>query len=123
MIPRIGCAICFGSCSGQAAGAAFRCAWEANGRPAVAELGRRLTRILDEIAFPPDRPFVILVQENVGKILGQYVTRWGALPLQIMVIDEVALRDAQFVQIGLPRHQIVPVSFYGLGPDGHGGGS
>jgi ethanolamine utilization protein EutA len=85
---------------------------------AVRALGDRLARILDAIAFPPDRPFVMLVQENVGKVLGQYVTRWGALPLQLLVIDEIPLRDAQYVQIGRPQHQIVPVSFYGLNPDG-----
>jgi ethanolamine utilization protein EutA len=85
---------------------------------AVADLGKRLARILDELSFPPAQPLVVLLQENVGKLLGQYVTRWGGLPLRLIVIDEVPLRNAQFVHIGMPRHQLVPVSFFGLGPDG-----
>ena len=83
----------------------------------VADFGRRLASLLEEIAFPANQPLVLLVKENVGKVLGQYATRWGALPLQLLVIDEVTLRDAQYVQIGSPRHHIVPVSFYGIGPE------
>lgn len=63
-------------------------------------------------------PLVFVVQENLGKVLGQYVTRWGALPLRVLVIDEVPLRDAQYVQIGSPHSQVVPVSFYGFLPHG-----
>lgn len=58
------------------------------------------------------------MEENLGKVFGHYVTRWGALPMQILVIDELALRDAQYVHVGLPHHQVVPVSFYGLLPPG-----
>jgi ethanolamine utilization protein EutA len=57
---------------------------------------------------------VLLVNENVGKLLGSYVTEWGALPLSLAVIDEVSHRDARFAQIGAPHHQVVPVSFYGF---------
>jgi hypothetical protein len=32
----------------------------------------------------------------------------------LIVIDEVAVRDARFVRIGAPREQIVPISFFGL---------
>jgi hypothetical protein len=32
---------------------------------------------------------VLLVRENLGKILGQLVTNWGAFPAKIVVIDEV----------------------------------
>jgi ethanolamine utilization protein EutA len=84
----------------------------------VRELGRRIARILQDDAFPPTHPLVFLVQENLGKVLGQYVTRWGTLPLRVLVIDEIALRDAQYVQIGAPRNQVVPVSFYGFLPHG-----
>ena len=84
----------------------------------VRALGERLSRMLVEIAFPATQPLVLFVRENVGKVLGQYITRWGALPLQLLVIDEVAMRDAHYVQIGAPQHHIVPVSFYGLGPSG-----
>ena len=84
----------------------------------VRALGQRLARILEEIAFPASQPLVLLVHENVGKVLGQYVTRWGTLPLSLLVIDEVRVRDAHYVQIGLPQHHIVPVSFYGLDAGG-----
>ena len=70
---------------------------------------------IEQDAFPATHPLVLLLEENLGKVLGQYVTRWGALPMRLMVIDEVLPRDAQYVQIGVLRHQVVPVSFYGLG--------
>ena len=84
----------------------------------VRGLGQRISQVLQQDAFPATHPLVLLVQENLGKVLGQYVTRWGALPLHLLVIDEVVLRDAQYVQIGAPRDQVVPVSFYGILPKG-----
>ena len=33
---------------------------------------------------------------------------------KLMVLDEIAIRDARFVQIGGLRDQVVPVSFYGM---------
>jgi ethanolamine utilization protein EutA len=84
----------------------------------VRRLGQRISQVLQEDAFPAAHPLVLLVQENLGKVLGQYVTRWGALRLRLLVIDEVVLRDAQYVQIGAPRDQVVPVSFYGFLPNG-----
>lgn len=80
----------------------------------VRAAGRKLASALRAIAFPAEHPLVLLVQENVGKLLGSYVTEWGALPVSLAVIDEIALCDAQFVQIGAPRQQVVPVSFYGF---------
>jgi ethanolamine utilization protein EutA len=59
-----------------------------------------------------------LVRENIGKVLGHYVTEWGALPLNLVVIDEVAVRDAQYARVGRPHSQVVPVSFYGLNEPG-----
>ena len=82
----------------------------------VRDLGQRIARTLQEDPLSAAQPLVLLVQENLGKVLGQYITRWGTLPLPILVVDEVTLRDAQYVQIGLPRNQIVPVSYYGLLP-------
>jgi ethanolamine utilization protein EutA len=84
----------------------------------VRELGLRIARILQEDAFPATHPLVFLVQENLGKVLGQYLTHWGALSLRVLVIDEVTLRDAHYVQIGSPRNQVVPVSYYGFLPHG-----
>jgi ethanolamine utilization protein EutA len=83
---------------------------------AVRGLGQRICQVLQDDAFPATHPLVLLVQENLGKVLGQYVTRWGSLPLRVLVIDEVCVPDAQYVQIGLPRDQVVPVSFYGFLP-------
>ena len=84
----------------------------------VRALGQQIARILQEDAFPATHPLVFLVKENLGKVLGQYLTSWGALPLHVLVIDEVALRDAQYVQVGSPRNQVVPVSYYGFLPHG-----
>lgn len=80
----------------------------------VRRLGERIANVVSTMPFPETQPLVLLVEENVGKVLGQYVTRWGALPLRILVIDEIVQRDAQYVQIGSPREQVVPVSFYGI---------
>jgi ethanolamine utilization protein EutA len=86
------------------------------GAATVRALGGRLAKIVREIDMPRERPLVLLVRENVGKTLGHYVTDWGSLPVQLMVIDEIAVRDAQYVQIGRPRGQVIPVSYYGLNP-------
>ena len=87
----------------------------AGGRAAeVAGLGERIAIALAAIGFPRERPLVLLVEENVGKALGQYVSRWGSTPLRLMVLDEIAIREARYVQIGGLHDQIVPVSFYGM---------
>jgi ethanolamine utilization protein EutA len=80
----------------------------------VRELGQQLAQTCRAIEFPPERPLVLLVAENLGKTLGHYITEWGAAPLNLIVIDEITARDAQFVHIGRPREQVVPVSFFGL---------
>lgn len=85
---------------------------------AVRGLGMRLHRLLGEVSFPPTLPLVLLVGENVGKALGHYVTAWGTAPRNLVVIDEVAERAAQYAQLGVPRAGVVPVSFYGLHPQG-----
>ncbi len=82
----------------------------------VRGLGQRNADVLQQDAFPATLPLVFLVEENLGKVLGQYVTRWGALSLHVLVIDEVAPRDSQYVQLGSARDQVVPVSFYGFHP-------
>jgi ethanolamine utilization protein EutA len=81
---------------------------------AVRALGERIAGALREMAFPPDHPLVILLRENLGKVLGHYMTQWGALAVSLVVIDEIPLRDAQYVRLGTPQSQVVPVSFYGL---------
>jgi len=81
---------------------------------AVREAGAKLGAALESVQYPSDRPLVLLMRENVGKALGQYVTRWGSRPWRLVVIDEVSPRDAQYLRIGRARSGIVPVSFYGL---------
>ncbi len=84
------------------------------GATAVAALGDRIAAALATTGFPSDRPLVLLVEDNIGKALGQYVTRWGTIPLTLVVLDEIEIRDARFVHIGAMRDQVVPVSFYGM---------
>ena len=81
---------------------------------AVRNLGGRIASALRASEFPAGQPLVLLMQENLGKVLGHYVTQWGALSMNLVVIDEVPVRDAQYVQIGSPKNLVVPVSFYGL---------
>jgi ethanolamine utilization protein EutA len=63
----------------------------------------------------PSQPIVILVEANIGKALGNYISNWGQLDYNLIVIDEVALRDEHFVHIGRTQQGMIPVSFYGLG--------
>ena len=81
---------------------------------AVRSMGEKIRGALRAVAFPRDHPLVLLLRENLGKVLGHYVTDWGALPLNLIIIDELTARDAQYVQVGVPRGNAVPVSFYGL---------
>lgn len=84
------------------------------GSASVRALGTRLGQMLADAGFPRHHPLVILVSDNVGKTLGQYVTQWGKRPLNLVVIDEIDVRDGHYVHLGVPRDQVIPVSFYGL---------
>jgi ethanolamine utilization protein EutA len=84
----------------------------------VRELGQRIARVLRAQGFPPTHPLVLLVPEDCGKLLGHYITEWGALPLNLVVIDEIAVRDAHFAHVGALQNQVVPVSFYGISAGG-----
>jgi ethanolamine utilization protein EutA len=81
---------------------------------AVRDIGQRIAAALAAGAFPAHVPLVLLVSENVGKLLGQYGTRWGKLPVQLVVIDELPVRQAQYARIGRPRQNVVPATFFGL---------
>jgi ethanolamine utilization protein EutA len=84
--------------------------------PAVLGLGKRMGAFLQAAPIPPDRPLVVLVEENLAKAFGGYVTAWGRLPSSVVVLDEVPVADARFVQIGRMVEGVVPVSFYGMSP-------
>src|SRR5262249_16620179 len=48
----------------------------------IRDLGSRLAAA-SESQMRPGQPLVLLIQENVGKTLGNYVTRWGTLPFDL----------------------------------------
>jgi ethanolamine utilization protein EutA len=81
---------------------------------AVRGLGTRISRALEAGRFPCNHPLVFLAEENLGKALGQYISRWGSLPLRLAVIDEIKIPQAQYVHLGKLHNQVIPVSFYGL---------
>lgn len=80
----------------------------------VRRCGERLRQFLDARRFPDDLSLVLLVRHNVGKTLGNYLTDWGRRPLRLLVVDEIDLRDARYVHLGMLREQTIPVSFFGL---------
>jgi hypothetical protein len=57
---------------------------------------------------------VLLLRENLGKLLGNYATGWGTLAVPLVVLDELDLKDAQYARIGSLRNQVIPVAFHGL---------
>jgi ethanolamine utilization protein EutA len=82
---------------------------------AVRGLGNRLAKLLAARSLARDVTLVLLVPSNLGKVLGGYITRWGTLDVSLIVVDEVPLRDAQFVRLGRPREGIVPLWLYAAG--------
>ena len=80
----------------------------------VRALAIQINYALQASKHGPSQPIVILVEANIGKALGNYISNWGQLDYNLIVIDEVALRDAHFVHIGSTHQGMIPVSFYGL---------
>ena len=78
----------------------------------VRNLGTKLAGMLNK--FPADGPLVLFTPHNIGKTLGHYATAWGALPLRLVVADEIDVRNAQYAHLGPLREQAIPVSVYGL---------
>jgi ethanolamine utilization protein EutA len=62
--------------------------------------------------MPPDHVLVLLVPANLAKVLGGYITRWGTMNTDLIVVDEVPKRDAQFVRLGRVRQGVVPLWLY-----------
>jgi ethanolamine utilization protein EutA len=98
----------------SANGACFRILLHDIRAEAVRTLGRRIGAELRAAGVPRSQPIVILIVGNVGKTLGHYITEWGSRPQALVVVDEIAAPDAQFVHIGRLHDRVVPVSFYGL---------
>jgi ethanolamine utilization protein EutA len=82
--------------------------------PVVQGLGKRIAAVIARNGFRTRQPLVLVVDQNVGKMLGHCVTEWGRVPINLVVVDEIDVRDAQFVQLGKLHNQIVPVSFFGV---------
>ena len=80
----------------------------------IRALATQIKHTLQASKHAPSQPIVILIEANIGKALGNYVSDWGQLDYNLMVIDEVALRDAHFVHIGRMHQGMIPVSFFGL---------
>jgi ethanolamine utilization protein EutA len=99
---------------GSPRGAAFRLMLEDPTTATIRSFAARLREALQARAFPSHQLLVLFIAENVGKVLGQYVTAWGASPLHLLVIDELTCHNAQYASVGALRDQVIPVSFYGL---------
>ena len=101
-----------------AAKSSLGCAIQVDGKITGAEEVQRFSTVianaLRNSGYPRDRTLVLLINGNVGKSLGALITSWGRDPFRLVVIDEVSLRAANFVNIGRMTHQIIPVSFYGM---------
>ncbi len=80
----------------------------------IRSLGQSFVEILQTVQPPENLPIVLLVDCNIGKSLGAYATNWGKLSVNLVIIDEVTLRQASFVNISKLHQQVVPVSFYGI---------
>jgi ethanolamine utilization protein EutA len=99
--------------SQAAGGACLRIELATPDRAGVRALVAKLQHALAAQQFEDQKPLVLLVRENLGKVLGSYLTNWGRLPLKIVVLDEIEHRDAQFAHLGALAQGVVPVSFYG----------
>lgn len=95
-------------------GACVQIIGEFGGLNDIRTLGQRIAQSLKQCAYSAHQPLVILVEANVGKALGNYATDWAKSGLNVLVIDEIPIRDAHFVNIGRVHQQIVPISFFGL---------
>lgn len=80
----------------------------------IRSAAKKLTEAIQFVNPPSHYPIVLLVDENIAKSFGAYITGWGALAMNLVVIDEIYLRDASFVNIGKPHKQVVPIAFYGM---------
>ena len=80
----------------------------------VRTLASQIKHALQTNIHAPSQPIVLLLEANIGKALGNYISDWGQLDYNLMVIDEVALRDAHFVHIGSVQQGMIAVSFFGL---------
>ena len=82
------------------------------------QFAERIAQSLEALRFSSSQPLVLFTTQNVGKILGHLITRWGRLPLRLLVVDEVDIRNAQYAHLGAARAQVIPVSVFRLHDSG-----
>jgi ethanolamine utilization protein EutA len=95
-------------------GAGVQITGAGTGLAEVRRLGAALAEGLAAVPPPSGVPIVLLLEADVGKVLGNYASDWGRSGVELVVIDEVPVRDAQFLNVGRARDGVVPVSFYGM---------
>lgn len=95
-------------------GAAIQIEGHMKGLSEVQSFAAAIANALHRSNYPTNKPLVLLIKGNVGKTLGSLITSWGCDPFRLVVIDEVSLRDANFVNVGKITQQIIPISFYGM---------
>lgn len=76
---------------------------------AIQSFAERLNHHLARRPLCAGQTLVLLTAANLGKLLGSYITQWGTRGPQLVVIDEVPLRDAQFVRLGRLHDGLVPL--------------
>lgn len=79
----------------------------------IRSFGKRLGEELERHC--PNKPIVILLEENAAKAVGGYATNWGHSSRSLVVLDEVIPHAAKFAHIGRMHHGLVFVSFHGFG--------
>jgi ethanolamine utilization protein EutA len=96
------------------AGASLRVEFDRADADEVRRMAARIRQAL--VARPPTSqvPLVLLMRENLGKVLGQCVSEWGASPMPLIVVDELDRMDGQFAHLGPLGDGVVPVSIYGM---------
>lgn len=102
----------------SSAGGCLQVKLAAGDESAVRDLGKRMAAMLGADIFSASQPLVLLLDQNLGKVLGHCVTDWGRISCNVVVIDEITIRNAQFIQIGRLQNQVVPVSFHGMNEAG-----
>lgn len=88
--------------------------YQSNRLEMIRTLGQSFVEALQALNPPKKLPIVVLVDCNIGKSLGAYATNWGQLSVNLIIIDEVMIKDANFVNLNKWYQQVVPVSFYGI---------
>lgn len=75
---------------------------------------KKMKHVLAQYIYSQKHVLVLLTGINIGKTLGNYLTDWGTNGLNLIVLDEVQDRNANFLSIGNLVDGMVPISFYGM---------